>query len=446
MSVPQTQAGAHEFAQSWGFVVPQLRTTPLKPHKLILAFPQQMKETTLRRESACYNCYIRSRCDGFQPNSRIRHPCPGVTMKTVFRSGMLVALAVLSAPAVRGEDAWFLEFEEGRTTAECSGKDLLIDFGGSDWCAPCKLLKERVFSKPVFIERAGKEFVLVDIDLLRRKGAPISPDRKERYEKLLGRYGITTFPTVVLATSDGRPYARTTYRKALETPDLYWNHLVPLRERGRRLREAFALAKTVRGRERAAALAAGLAEVDARFVPGFYADSLADLRTAAPGDPSGYLGFLEGRRALDDFQAGLDIHKANIDPAAVDALIARSKLQGEFLQEALMVRAAGEVLAGDDRRAFRTCAAVLDAEASRTRFDRGDFIPLDAASIAAVRRRIAEGEADPNGGAAFYYALHRIFQFEMPSRYEVSCGEFFQSSVRVLEVIGDRYGRADPFH
>ena len=81
---------------------------------------------------------------------------------------------------------------------------------------PCKLLKERVFSKPEFIERAGKEFVLVDIDLPQEKAAiPISPDRKERYEKLQGRYGITTFPTVVLATSDGRPYARTTYRKAL---------------------------------------------------------------------------------------------------------------------------------------------------------------------------------------------------------------------------------------
>jgi thioredoxin-related protein len=364
-------------------------------------------------------------------------------MKSVFRSGMLVALAVLCASAVRGEEAWYLEFEAGRAAAEARGKDLLIDFGGSDWCLPCKLLKERVFSKQEFIGRAVREFVLVDIDLpLTKRGIPIPADRKLRYQKLQERYGITTFPTVVLATSDGRPYSRTTYREALETPDLYWKHLVPLRERGRRLREAFAQAKTVRGRERAAALADGLAEVDARFVPGFYADSLAELRTAAPADPSGYLGFLEGRRALDDFQAGLDIHKANIDPAAVDALIARAKLHGEFLQEALMLRAAGEVLAGDDRRAFRTFAAVLHAQASRTRFDRGDFIPLDAASIAAVRRRIAEGEADPKGGAAFYYALHRIFQFDMPNRYELSCGEYFQPNVRVLEVVGDRYGLA----
>ena len=68
-------------------------------------------------------------------------------MKSVFRSGMLIALAVLSAPAVRGEEAWYLEFEAARAAAEAGGKDLLIDFGGSDWCWPCKLLKERVFSK-----------------------------------------------------------------------------------------------------------------------------------------------------------------------------------------------------------------------------------------------------------------------------------------------------------
>jgi thiol-disulfide isomerase/thioredoxin len=85
-----------------------------------------------------------------------------ITMKSALCSGMLVALAALSAPAVRGGETWYKEFEEGRVAAEAQGKDLLIDFGGSDWCAPCKWLKDRVFSKPEFIERAGREFVLVD--------------------------------------------------------------------------------------------------------------------------------------------------------------------------------------------------------------------------------------------------------------------------------------------
>jgi hypothetical protein len=107
-----------------------------------------------------------------------------------------------------------------------------------------------------------------------------------------------------------------------------------------------------------------------------------------------------------------------------------------------VLRAAGEVLAGEDRRALGTLKAVLDAQASRTRFDRGDYVPLDVASIEAVRRRIAEGEADPGSGVALYYALHRIFQFDMPNPYEWSCGEAFQPRIRVKGTIGDRYGRA----
>ena len=37
--------------------------------------------------------------------------------------------------------------------------------------------------------------------------------------KLQERYGTMTFPSVILATSDGRHYARTTYREKVETPD-----------------------------------------------------------------------------------------------------------------------------------------------------------------------------------------------------------------------------------
>jgi len=363
-------------------------------------------------------------------------------MKTSLCTGVLVAFVASVSPTVRGGEAWFQEFDEGRAAAKAQGKDLLIDFGGSDWCAPCKWLKERVFSKPEFIERATHDFVLVDIDLLMRKGAAISADRKERYEKLQERYEIATFPSVLLATSDGRPYARTTYHQESETPEQYWKHLVPLHERGQRFRREIARAKTQRGHERAEALANALGEIDARFVTRFHAETLADLRAADPSDSTGYLAFVEGRRALDEFQAKIDVFKGAISVDEVNALIARKKLRGESLQEALVLRATAELLAGDDRQALRTFAAVLDAQASRTRFDHGDFVPLDAASIAKVRRRIVEGEVDKGDGVALYYALHRIFAFELPDPYEVCCGHGFRPSIRVRETMGNRYGSA----
>ncbi len=84
----------------------------------------------------------------------------------------------------------------------------------------------------------------------------------------------------------------------------------------------------------------------------------------------------------------------------------------------------------------------MNAQSTRTRFDRGDFVLLDADSIATVRRRIAEGEADPGDGVALGYALHRILEFDLPNPYEWSCGEAFRPGIRVRETLGDRYGRA----
>ena len=105
-------------------------------------------------------------------------------------------------PGAGAGDAWHVEFEEGRSVARAQDKDLLIDFGGSDWCLPCRWLKERILSRPEFIERGSQEFVLVDIDLPYR--TPIPADRKQRYEELQRRYGINSFPSVVLALPDGR--------------------------------------------------------------------------------------------------------------------------------------------------------------------------------------------------------------------------------------------------
>lgn len=128
-------------------------------------------------------------------------------MKAAVRSSVLVALMVLPPVVVQagvGEE-WYLEFEAAQSSAESSRKDLLIDFGGSDWCLPCRYLKERILSKTELIEGASHQFVLLEVDLPRKKPNSIPTDRKARYERLQHRYGITSFPSVVLAMPDGRP-------------------------------------------------------------------------------------------------------------------------------------------------------------------------------------------------------------------------------------------------
>src|SRR3954447_19057898 len=110
------------------------------------------------------------------------------------RIGTVIAVVMLavSPAALAAEGSWHVEYEAAQTEAERVGKDLLIDFGGSDWCLPCRGLKTRVLSRPEFIDRASKHFVLLDIDNLHR--TPLPEGRKERYEKLQRRYGIEAFP------------------------------------------------------------------------------------------------------------------------------------------------------------------------------------------------------------------------------------------------------------
>jgi thiol-disulfide isomerase/thioredoxin len=356
----------------------------------------------------------------------------------LFAAALLVSAGL---PIIaRAEGPWFAEYEEAQAIARREGKDLLIDFGGSDWCAPCERLKTRILSRSEFTERAAKHFVLVDIDDLARK--PMPAGRKERYHKLQERYGIEAFPTVVLATADGRPYARTTYHPSITSPEAYWEHLQPLRQRGTVLRAALERASKLEGAARAAALADGLAEVPADFVLRFYEDRVQELRRVDPEDSTGYLAFLDGRKALAAIQA--EVEKRGLpalELTALDTLIRERHLRGETLQDALLLRALGQVKAGRPQDALESFEALLAEQSRRTRFDRGDFVPLDAAAIETVGKRIARGKKDPADALAQYHALHRIFEFELPDPNEICCGHGFRPMFLARGLLGETYGR-----
>ncbi|HEY7154952.1 MAG TPA: thioredoxin family protein, partial [Gemmataceae bacterium] len=338
------------------------------------------------------------------------------------------------------EGPWLAEYEQAQATAQREGKDLLIDFGGSDWCAPCQWLKSRILSRKEFSEPAAKHFVLVDIDDLARK--PMPAGRKERYRKLQERYGIEAFPSVVLATADGRPYARTTYHPSITTPEAYWEHLQPLRKRGTVLRAALARAAKLEGSARAAALVDGLAEVPADFVLRFYDDRVHELRRLDLEDSTGYLAFLDGRKALAALQA--KVEKGGLpalDLKALDTLIKERHLRGETLQDALLLRALAQAKAGRPQDALHSFEVLLAEQSRRTRFDRGDFVPLDAAAIETVGKRIALGKKDPADTLAQYHALHRLFEFELPDPNEICCGHGFRPRFLARGLLGEIYGQ-----
>ena len=98
---------------------------------------------------------------------------------------------------------WLTSFELAQKEAQSKNRLLLMDFTGSDWCGWCIMLDKEVFSKPEFKEYASKNLVLLELDFPRRKQMP--PETAAQNERLLMKYGIQGFPTLVLFDSSGKP-------------------------------------------------------------------------------------------------------------------------------------------------------------------------------------------------------------------------------------------------
>ena len=108
------------------------------------------------------------------------------------------------------DSLWMTDFNAAKQKAAAEGKDLLVNFSGSDWCYWCKRLEAEVFSVPMFVEQAASMFVFVLIDFPKNKsGQPRAVQEQNR--RLADQFHIRGYPTVMLMRSDGSPYAETGY-------------------------------------------------------------------------------------------------------------------------------------------------------------------------------------------------------------------------------------------
>jgi thioredoxin-related protein len=143
---------------------------------------------------------------------------------------MAIALVAMTGPARAASDAWETNFDAASKKAAESGKELLINFSGSDWCGWCIRLDKEVFSHQEFLDGAKKDYVLVVLDFPRQEEnlAKIPEAEQARNEELQQKYAIQGFPTVLLANAEGEVYARTGYRP--NGPEAYLKELAAFRE------------------------------------------------------------------------------------------------------------------------------------------------------------------------------------------------------------------------
>jgi len=91
-------------------------------------------------------------------------------------------------------EGWLVNLEEAYTESKKTGKPIMANFTGSDWCGWCKKLTRDVFVKPEFKKWADKNVVLLELDFPRRKSLPA--DLKSQNAGLQQAFKVRGYPSI----------------------------------------------------------------------------------------------------------------------------------------------------------------------------------------------------------------------------------------------------------
>ncbi len=143
-------------------------------------------------------------------------------MKSVVK--ILVTIGMLLLTLNVQAKSWETDFEKASEEAKESGKYILLDFSGSDWCGWCIKLEKEVFKKNDFKKYADDNLVCVLIDFPNKKR--LSKKEKAQNAELAKRFGVRGYPTVIVLDSNGELAGRTGYQKG--GPENYVSHLTEI--------------------------------------------------------------------------------------------------------------------------------------------------------------------------------------------------------------------------
>ena len=282
---------------------------------------------------------------------------------------LIVLLSVASAAGAEAHEGWYADYDEAAEEAQRTGKDLLVDFTGSDWCGWCIRLKEEVFDHEVFATEIDKSFVLVALDFPNSEAARARVPNPERNGELQRKYGVQGFPTILLMTAEGTVYGQTGYREG--GPESYLYHVAQLRDEGK---GALALVQEFDA-------ATGIARVDLikRTIARLHA--LGSSSAVAPTLAPIAMEAVEARKGQPAYELRVD---------AITALFA-SGTTNEALQKLAREMDPGNELGVLERAVLARCGEVASVS------DLGD-------AVAAIDGWAALGQVKEDDVAAMLYA------------------------------------------
>ncbi len=124
----------------------------------------------------------------------------------MLRTLLCCALATLAVAA-----EWTVGWKAAADASAKSGKPILADFTGSDWCGWCIQLKKEVFNTPEFSAWAKANVVLLEVDFPQQTQLP--PALAKENQDLAEKYKIEGFPTILMLKADGTVLGTLGYQK-----------------------------------------------------------------------------------------------------------------------------------------------------------------------------------------------------------------------------------------
>lgn len=98
---------------------------------------------------------------------------------------------------------WMTDFDKAKKISKKEKKPILIYFTGSDWCSPCKMLKEDFFNTEEFKAKA-EDLVLVEADFPRRVDI-ISKEQRIANNVLARKYNKkASYPAIIAVDHNGK--------------------------------------------------------------------------------------------------------------------------------------------------------------------------------------------------------------------------------------------------
>lgn len=272
-------------------------------------------------------------------------------------------MAALSMTSLRADEGWLVDFKAAKEQAAKEGKDIFMEFTGSDWCPPCIALKKKVLDTDVFKTKTPEKFVLLKLDSPRDKSKQ-SPEEIAQYKQLSEEFKITGVPTIILADAAGRPFAKMVGFGGQE-PEQYVKNLEDQQGVRTKRDEFLAKAEKAQGVERAKLLDQAVGAIDSELAVAQYRGLVDEIVKLDGENQAGLKSKYEEiiktgevRKALLEIRRGGTSSSPEDLIKKIDELIAKLDPKGEGLQETLFLK--GSILfRGDKEKAKEALETAL---------------------------------------------------------------------------------------